>query len=270
MSIRFLGAARLSFLLVFALGLSSCSKVDGTRIFGHWHADRFKLQGLYIPIGPDIVITEHELHVLETDIHVPIESISEKGNEVVVNLPASLGLSFYFEDANRMFFDVPLAGKIYYQRVKDDLPAVRIAPEAVLTPPVGTKKTVKNTNTKEKIHNESDVKPETTNPKNINSAAPSFPVLDFVHKAETKMDENNLFEAQALLLHALELEGAHPIVDYNLAILRMRQSNSEKAIQHLNDAFKHGFRAFILLDSNPDLAPLKSDVRYGALVSRFK
>ena len=262
---RFIG---LAFLLI--LGLSSCSKGDGTRIYGRWHADRFKLQGLYVPIGPDIVITEHELHVLETDIHVLIGSISEKGNEVIVNLPLALGLSFYFEDTDRMFFDVPLAGKIYYQRVKDNLLIVRKTPEVLPITPAPLATIITDKTTKQNIQPESRVTSERPSHVAIAPRAPSSPVLDLVHRAETRMGENNLIEAQALLLHARELEAEHPIVDYNLAILRMRQSNSEEAIRHLNDAFKHGFRAFILLDSNPDLIPLKSDVRYGALVSRYR
>jgi hypothetical protein len=268
MTIRFTGLVRLAFLALLVLVLSSCSKGDGTRIFGHWHADRFKLQGLYIPIGPDIVITEHELHVLDTDVHVPIGSISEEGNEVVVNLPAAVGLSFYFEDTDRMFFDVPLAGKIHYQRVKDKPLAVMITPESVQIPSTDTNTTIKTN--RQNIYISGNSVPEQPKQFSITPPASSSLTLDLVHRAETRMEENNLIEAQALLLHAQELEAEHPIVDYNLAILRMRQSNSEEAIRHLNEAFKHGFRAFILLDSNPDLTPLKSDVRYGALVSRYR
>ena len=84
------------------------------------------------------------------------------------------------------------------------------------------------------------------------------------------MNGGNLVEAEALLLQARESGGEHPMVEYNLAILRLRQSDNEAAIRHLNDAFKYGFRAFRLLDSDPDFAALKSDVRYAALVSRYK
>lgn len=71
---------------------------------------------LKIPIGPEFLITKDELVNFETDLHIPIKSISQNGNEFVINFPVGIGLSFYFDGPDRMYFDIPFAGKIYYQR----------------------------------------------------------------------------------------------------------------------------------------------------------
>ncbi len=84
------------------------------------------------------------------------------------------------------------------------------------------------------------------------------------------MNGGNLAEAEVLLLEARNLDGKHPMVEYNLAILKLRQFDNEAALGHLSNAFNYGFRAFALLDTDPDFAPLKSDVRYQALVSRYQ
>jgi hypothetical protein len=264
----FLGLARIALSLVLVFGLASCSKEDSTRIFGHWRADRFKLQGLNLPLGPEIVFKEHELYVPEGDIHIPINSISAKGNEIIVDIPPGLGLSFNFEGDDRMSFDVPFAGKIYYQRITDVLPlatttAVPNATGAKAAPPA-----------KQPIM--ADRQPQQDAPAGQikhsapTTAAPVFTALELVRQAELKMQEEKLADAQNLLLRASKLADEHPMVDYNLAILRMRQSDDEAAIRHLYDAFRHGFLAFGLLDASPDLAPLKSDVRYQMLVARYR
>lgn len=259
--------ARISLLVMFALGLAGCSKQDGSSIFGHWRAERYKVQSLNIPIGPEIVFKEHELHLVEPDIHIPISSISAKGEEVVVDIPAGLGLSFYFEGPDRMYFDVPMGGKIYYQRVKDtqQMAIAGPAPEPRPATAIDPARKLGHADSQP----ERDATPSPPNLVAASSAVPSFAKMELVRQAEVKMD-HDLAEAQALLLQARSIEGEHPLVDYNLAVLRMRQADGEAAIKHLNDAFRHGFRAFSLLDANPDLEPLKSDVRYEALVARYR
>ncbi|HRF11923.1 MAG TPA: hypothetical protein PLR37_07295 [Candidatus Accumulibacter phosphatis] len=261
-------------LLACAIALASCSEEvgDGAKIQGHWRAERFKLQSLNLPIGPELVFTAHELHVLGADVQVPIFSFSEKGNEVVVEVPvgpAGVGLSFYFEGQDRMYFDVPLGGKIYYQRLSDtrQIATPGHAQEAKAA-------TVIASATKA-FAADFQVEREPTPPRQtvgipISTAAPDLVPLDLVRQAQVKMDGNNLSEAEALLLQAKALDGEHPMVDYHLAILRTRQADGDAGIRHLNDAFRHGFRAFTLLDANPDFVVLKSDVRYEALISRYK
>jgi hypothetical protein len=82
-------------LAALAFALASCSNGDGAKILGHWRAERIKLMSLHIPIGPEFIITQHDLFALEANMHIPVTSIAEDGNEVVLNFSAGLGLSFY-------------------------------------------------------------------------------------------------------------------------------------------------------------------------------
>lgn len=92
-------------LLTGALG--ACSKSDGSRILGHWRADRLQVQSISVPMGPEFVINRQELISLDGDIRIPISSISEEGDTVTLGGPLGLGLSFYFENADRMYFELP-------------------------------------------------------------------------------------------------------------------------------------------------------------------
>jgi hypothetical protein len=263
----------MTLLVAFASGLVSCSNGDGSKILGHWRAERIKLMSLHIPIGPEFIITKHDLFALEANMHIPVASIVEDGNEFVLSLPAGFGLSFFFEGHDRMYVDVPLIGKMYYRRIVPASQAVRTIPapapapalEAVLGLAAGVP--VKSF----QIDIASAPVPAPVSANFFASVAVSSSgTLDLVRQGVSKMNEGNLFEAEALLLEARELAGKHPMVEYNLAVLRLRQSDNDAAIRHLNDAFKYGFRAFGLLDADPDFAPLKSDVRYNALVSRYQ
>jgi hypothetical protein len=259
---------RITFLIALVIGLTSCSKEDGSIILGHWRAERLKWLSLNLPIWPEFVITKNELFLLTTDIHIPIDSLSEKGNEVIVNTSAGLGFSFYFEGSDRMYADVPLAGRIYYQRARDTQQLLKVS--TVSSPMVNSPAVSPAVTATTNGQPEQSIELGVPTPVTTISAIASSGALNLVHQAERKIEADGLTEAQVLLLEAKSIDGENPIVDYNLAVLRVRQFNNEAAIRHLNDAFRNGFRALSLLDSNPDLVPLKSDVRYQALVSRYK
>lgn len=85
-------------------------------ILGQWHAERFDVMGLKLPIGPDLTISPDTLAVEEGG--VPIRGIEQDGDEVVLDIPGNIGLSFHMVDANRMYVQVPFIDRIYYRRVK--------------------------------------------------------------------------------------------------------------------------------------------------------
>lgn len=253
---------------LLALGLCGCAKEDEARILGHWRAERVKVLSLNIPISPEFVINRDELVALGTDLHIPIKSISHNGDESILNTHAGLGLSFYFENHDRMYFLIPLIGKIYYQRINDTPQDVRAIPG----PPTANVSTEATT-----IIPQADTG-QTAALKYGGRAIPVPRVSDasdvglqrLVRLAEKELEAGNLVNAQTMLIDAKRLNEQHPMVDYNLAVLRAKQADNEAAVRHLHDAFKHGFRAFAMLDHNPDLTALKSDVRYSALVARYK
>jgi hypothetical protein len=164
-----------------------------------------------------------------------------------------------------MYVEVPLVGKIYYQRVKDvprDTPVAAVAPVSPPTRgPVATNPAPRSDNA---AAAQKDVVP---------AATPLVAQAEYealMRRAEASMNNGQLDEAEALLMVAQKEAGAHPGVDYDLAVLKMRESDSDAAIHHLNDAFKYGFRRFDLLDASMAFAPLKADVRYSALLSRYR
>lgn len=262
-------------LLTGALG--ACSKSDGSRILGHWRADRLQVQSISVPMGPEFVINRQELISLDGDIRIPISSISEEGDTVTLGGPLGLGLSFYFENADRMYFELPLLGRVTYQRIPEgaqparanpppapSLPApdrpVALAPPAPLAPLAALPAPAP-------APAPAIVAPPA---REVAAPVPSASPVDLIRHAERKLAANELPEAEALLVQARQQRGDEPMIDYNLAILRMRAGDEDAAVRHLRDAFQHGFRGFSLLDASADLAPLKTDPRYNALLTRYR
>lgn len=216
-------------LLLALLGaglLIGCGKPDSERIFGHWRAERLQLQGLSVPMGPEFVVSQTELRSMAGDVRIPIASVTADGDAVTLDMPLGLGLRFQFDGADRVAFDMPLMGKIYYRRVSDAVPVAQpsVPPPAVVPPVV--------------------VAP---------AATPAMAHTPRPPPLETESPQRD-----------------DPMLDYNRCIARMRQGDADGAVRSLRDAFEHGFRDFALLESAPDLAPLRNDPRYIALVTRYR
>jgi len=250
--------------LMLTLGMAGCSNDDAPTIVGHWRAERARVFSALIPIGPDIVVSEHDITSPDSDVHIPI-SIETKHNEAVLDFSYGVGLSFYFEGADRMYVEVPLVGKIYYQRVKDIPRDTAVAAVVPVSPP--TRGPVA-TDPPPRAENAAAVQKDV-----VPAAAPLVAQAEYealMRRAEVSMNNGQLDKAEALLMVVQKEAGAHPSVDYDLAVLKMRESDSDAAIHHLNDAFRYGFRRFDLLDANVVFAPLEADVRYSALLSRYR
>lgn len=284
--------------LLLATLLTACGRDDGRRILGHWRAERVQVQSVSLPMGPEFVVTPRELTSAEGDIRIPISSIEADGNAVTLGAPFGIGLSFYFESADRIYFDVPLAGRVYFQRVADAPQPARAnpapAPQALaalapLPPPAPAAAPALSTTPAAPLQ---PAVPAPVAPPL--AAAPSLPTpaaaanapapaprgssapaqgpgtVDLIRQAEQKLAANALAEAEALLTEARRQYGGDPMIDYHLAVLTLRRGDPDGAVRKLRDAFQNGFRDFALLDASTDLAPLRSDPRYNALVTRYR
>jgi hypothetical protein len=247
-----------------ALTLAGCSKSEGPTIIGHWRAERVQLLSAHLPIGPDFVVGEHELVSPDAEVRIPIAGIEAKRNEAIVDFAYGLGLSFYFDGPDRMYVEVPLAGKLYYRRVNDAENSVSAsqptAPVHAITspPPIPTATDrVDATVTKQSVE-----------PAVSSSVEPAYKLA--LTQGERSINLGQLDTAEALLAKASEVPAAHPAVDYDLAVLKIRQSDPDSAIRHLGDAFAKGFRGFDVIDRDRTFDPLKTDVRFTALVSRYR
>ncbi|MGI4842313.1 MAG: TPR end-of-group domain-containing protein [Janthinobacterium lividum] len=102
------------------LATAGCAREDGSKIIGHWRAERFQVMSLKLPIGPELTISRDTLKA-GSELTVPIEAITQDGDEITLDMPMHVGLSFQFVDDDRMYVDVPFIDRIYYRRV--DRPA---------------------------------------------------------------------------------------------------------------------------------------------------
>lgn len=297
------GVLRCFFLLALALLIAGCSqKVDERKkILGRWVAERYQFASLRLPIGPGLEIKERELITLENA--VPIESIEAVADKVVLNVPTglgvALGLTFFFESNDRMYFDVPFAGKLYYTRVQE-APAApapvastkapaspasndrsEAKPQVVnapIPPPPEENKGITPPSSPSKVKDLQPAKggialasaPVTQVLPPVGNSAAVIKVVELVRQSVAEMESNKLVESEKLLTEAKSLDNSHPLVDYYFAVLRVRQDKLDEAIRHLNDAFSHGFRAMSRLQADRDLERLRSDVRYSALLAKYQ
>lgn len=117
-------------LLALALAgtLPGCAREDGSRLLGHWRAERFELMGLKLPIGPELNITRDQLSGAGGELALPIAGITQDDDEVTVDTEANIGLTFYFVEPDRMYVKLPLVERIYYRRVAAQAAAPQPAP----------------------------------------------------------------------------------------------------------------------------------------------
>ena len=66
---------------------------------------------------------------------------------------------------------------------------------------------------------------------------------------------------------AVEIFPTQGVAHYNLACAHVRNGDPEAAISSLEAAVRNGFRDRATFDSDPDMAPLRQDPRYQALMA---
>lgn len=233
--------------------LAACSRQADVSLIGHWQAERVSVYSAKLPVGPDIVVKEDRISSPSTGIDLPIKNIERKGGEATVDFDYSLGVTFYFDGPDRLHINVPLIGKVYYRRVNDAVPTSVI--QAASAP-----STVPATEAAQ-------------------SAPPASSVIDSV---AVQQPANAAQEIAPVAVQAPAEHGsaANPFSrdqpgqgadsDYQKALAAARSGQQDQALDDLNAAFRGGFRDFGRLDGAPELADLRSDVRYRALVDRYR
>ena len=108
--------ARMALLIVLGLALAGCAKEDGSRIVGKWRAERFEMMSFKLPVGPELEITRNELST-GSEVSIPISAITQVGDNVTLETTGSIGLTFHFVEPDRMYFELPVVGRVYYRRV---------------------------------------------------------------------------------------------------------------------------------------------------------
>jgi hypothetical protein len=126
---------RRALLIVLGLVLAGCAKEDGSGIIGKWRAERVDVMSLKLPLGPEFEITPTKV-AMGDDISIPIASITQHGNEVTLDTDSLIGMTFYLVEPDRMYLELPLVGRIYYQRMKGQAIATVTSAPAKAAPPV--------------------------------------------------------------------------------------------------------------------------------------
>lgn len=228
-------SARISLLVVLGLALAGCAKEDGSRIVGRWHAERFEVMSLKLPVGPKLEITRKELST-GSEVRIPIAAITQDGDEVTLETDGAIGLTFVFVESDRMYFELPVVGRIYYRRINPS--AVAVAASAIANDDVGRKMVI--------------VPPTLVAAPRAQAAQPPLPE-----------------PVEAIGARQLAVQEPAFAKDYAQALALARQGDRDGAIRCLFDAFIHGFRDVALLAATPEFDILASDVRYQALLARY-
>jgi hypothetical protein len=112
--------------LLVAVALAGCAKQDGSVILGQWHAERFDVMGVKLPISPDLAISRNALSMSGSEL--PVTKIEQDGDQVVLDTAGDIGLTFHMVDADRMYVEFPILDRIYYRRVKTHVPLPPASP----------------------------------------------------------------------------------------------------------------------------------------------
>lgn len=221
--------ARQALLIVLGLALAGCAREDGKQIIGKWRAERMEVMSLKLPLGPQIEITREAL-MAGPGIAIPIVDITQDGDEVTLETEALIGMTFHFVEADRIYFELPMVGRLYYRREPEQAAVTVSAPAPA---PVAASMPV------------------------VASPAPAAPA-PVVQVA---------VEASAPPAQAVE---AVQDPNVARALVLLGQGDRDNAVRSLHTAFSQGFRDTALLARTPEFEVLKGDVRYQALLARYE
>ena len=123
-------------LSVLLLVMAACVQPELRSIEGHWVAENFRLQGIKLPIGPNLHITSNSISMGGGIPAAPLVGIELQRDEVSLKTEMGVDLVFTFESKDRIFFEMPLLGyRIYYQRANAPVLAAVAPPKVQALPP---------------------------------------------------------------------------------------------------------------------------------------
>jgi hypothetical protein len=101
--------------LIALSALAGCSLFRAYPLVGSWRTDAFDVNGLKLPVGPEMTFTRDT--VLVGGETLPIDHVDTAGDNVTVYLRSGVGLSFVMEGRDHMHFVMPVIGSaIHYTR----------------------------------------------------------------------------------------------------------------------------------------------------------
>lgn len=95
-------------------------------------------------------------------------------------------------------------------------------------------------------------------------------VLEMIKSAIAYLGKGDLTKAESELDTAKARAPEEPLVYYNLAVVRIKQQRIDDALTLLETAFAKGFKGLDAMERDPDLAQLRKDARYQALLGKYR
>ena len=232
-------------LSVLLLAVAACSQSEPRDIEGHWVAENFRLQGLKLPIGPNLHITPHSMNFGAGIPAVPLVGIEAHKDEITLKTEVGVDVVFAFESKDRIFFEVPLVGyRIYYQRDhRANAPAVAAAAPQAAPAPASASVTAPVEVTRKPAPAPAPQTASLVSPLVI--GAPVAPVATVAKQSPAQ-------------------------VAYQVAVDALRRGQDDTALRSLALAFQAGFVDWERLDQEPLFERLQGDVRFQVMQQRWR
>ena len=109
--------------IALLLAVTACDqRTDPQIIQGHWIAENFRIQGIKLPIGPDLFVSKDSIGLGSGLEPLKLTDIEANGSEVTLQTEFGFDIVFAFGNKNRMYFTAPFTGnRIYYRRAGDSM-----------------------------------------------------------------------------------------------------------------------------------------------------
>lgn len=93
---------------------------------------------------------------------------------------------------------------------------------------------------------------------------------ELIKSAVAKIAQSKLAEAEGDLQSALKQDPRSTLAYYNLAIIKLRSNKKEDALRYFESSFQAGFPYYDKMEQDQDLASLRKDPQFSALVAKYR
>ncbi len=242
-----------TFFITLLLAVTACGqRTDPNTIEGHWVADNFRIQGIKLPIGPDLFISKDSLGFGTSLTSVQLNGIGANGSEVTLKTQYGLDIVFAFENNDRMYFTVPFSGdRIYYQRA-DETKTAAVSLATAITSQGSIQASAAT-----QVQASTERFTSTVAVPALAPAAPSRQAA-VVPKQESYNQGPDLHQQPAFE------------TQYQQALAALRQGDEDASLRSLSAALSNGFTDWRRIEQESLFGRLRNDIRFQVLQSRWK